>query len=320
MRKIALALVSCVIALTACSSGAEMIRATAEFTDVGDLAKDAPVMLADIQIGEVTDIQLKGNVAVVTFEVERDAEVPEGVTARVRRTSVLGERIVDLVLPEDLDADTPLLADGAHLDNTEVRSDLEDLVAEGSDVLGAIAASDLAVMIQEGGRGFGGQGARLRALLRNYEDIVAAYDEDSDEIVSLIDSMGSFNRKIAARADAHYQALENSARSIEVLKEESADLEDAVIALNRLAVGGKAILEEHSDEMTRFFSQMRTILDVLVNHTDDIETLLKYAPGHNENTQRVEYAEFNQVVQEFVICGLNDDPNDRARRCTEHEE
>ena len=316
MRKLIVALAACLVALTACSSDGEAIRVTAEFTDVGDLAKDAPVMLADIQVGQVTDIALKGNLALVTFELDEKAEVPEGVTARVRRTSVLGERILDLVLPEDLSADTPLLADGAHLDNTEVRSDLEDLVDEGADVLGAITASDLAVMIQEGGRGFGGQGARLRALLRNYEDIIAAYDEDSDDIVSLIDSLGSFNSKIAARAAAHSDALENSARSIRVLKEESADLEEAIIALNRLAVGGKAILTEHSDEMTRFFSQMRTILGVLANETHNIEALLKYAPGHNENTQRVEYAEFNQVVQEFIICGLNDDPDSVARRCT----
>lgn len=320
MKRIALALVISLVALTACSSGSDAIRATAEFTDVGDLAKDAPVMMADIQVGKVTDVGLQGNMALVSFEVDPSAEVPEDITVRVRRTSVLGERILDIVIPEDLPADAPLLADGAHLDETEVRSDLEDLVAEGSEVLGAVTAADLAVMIQEGARGFGGQGARLRALLRNYEDIVHAYDEDSDDIVSLIDSMRSFNSKIAARASAHSKALENSARSIRVLREESADLEEAVIALNRLAVGGKAILSEHSDEMSRFFRQMRIILTVLNGETDNIETILKHASGHNENTQRVEYAEFNQVVQEFIICGLNDDPDSMARRCTEHGE
>ena len=47
----------------------------------------------------------------------------------------------------------------------------------------------------------------------------------------------------------------------------------------------------------------------------DINGLLHYAQLHNRNTQLVEYQEFNQVVQDFVICGLNDDPSDRARRC-----
>jgi hypothetical protein len=44
---------------------------------------------------------------------------------------------------------------------------------------------------------------------------------------------------------------------------------------------------------------------------------MKWAPGHNYNTQAVEYSEFNQVVQQFVICGLNDDPSNPARTCNE---
>jgi hypothetical protein len=29
----------------------------------------------------------------------------------------------------------------------------------------------------------------------------------------------------------------------------------------------------------------------------------------------VEYTQFNLILQEFIICGLNDDPSDPARRC-----
>jgi hypothetical protein len=67
--------------------------------------------------------------------------------------------------------------------------------------------------------------------------------------------------------------------------------------------------------MTHFFAQTRTILGVLQQEQADINGLLKYGPIHNRNTQLVEYREFNQVLQDFVICGLNDDPSDPARRC-----
>jgi hypothetical protein len=67
--------------------------------------------------------------------------------------------------------------------------------------------------------------------------------------------------------------------------------------------------------MIRFFDQTAKIMKVLAREQDSIELFLKWAPGHNANTQRVEYAEFNQIVQEFVICGLNDNPRDPARRC-----
>jgi hypothetical protein len=67
--------------------------------------------------------------------------------------------------------------------------------------------------------------------------------------------------------------------------------------------------------MRRFFSQTRTILGTLAGQQVSIEQLLKWAPAHNRNTQLVEYREFNQVLQDFVICGLNDNPNDPARSC-----
>ena len=300
------------VSLAACSND-DGITVSARFEDVGDLAEGAPVMVSDIQVGKVTDIRLAGSDAMIEMSIDPEAEVPTDVTARVRRTSVLGERIIDLVIAEG--AGDTLLADGDRLNDTEVRSDLESLVAEGSEVIGAIAAADLAVMIQEGGRGFGGNGRELRGLLNNYSEIVTAYASRGEELQGLIDSLGSFNATIARESTAHERALENTRRSFEVLSEESGRLERAIVSLNRLARGSRGFLNAHVDEMKNFFAQMRVILGQLEGQQRDIERLLRFAPHHNRNTQLVEYVEFNQVVQDFVICGLNDDPDDPARQC-----
>ena len=47
--------------LAACSGGGGTFVASAKFGDVGDLAQDAPVMMADIVVGKVTDIRLVGH-------------------------------------------------------------------------------------------------------------------------------------------------------------------------------------------------------------------------------------------------------------------
>ena len=316
MKRIALALAALMTATAfAGCSGSDGIDVTATFEDIGDLANGAPVTMADIKVGQVKFSRLAGNEAVVTMTLDPEAEVPQGVTARVRRTSVLGERIVDIVLPEDLSDSTPLLQDGDHIDDTVVRSDLEDLVDEGTDVFSAISASQLAIMIEEGAKGFGGQGVELGNLLQNYQQIVSAYAGRSKQISRLIGSLKNFNETIAADAEAHAQSVVNTERSIAVLNEESGRLEQAILSLNRLAKGSESILTAHMDEMGRFFSQTRIILGVLEDEQRSIRELLKWAPGHNRNTQAVEYVDFNQVVQDFIICGLNDDPNNKARRC-----
>jgi phospholipid/cholesterol/gamma-HCH transport system substrate-binding protein len=295
--------------------GEEDIILTARFDDVADLAPGAPVMLADVTIGKVQEIELDGTRARVTMSVDPAARLPQGAIARVRRESLLGEKIIDFVIPETVPADAPLLQNGAEILQTEVRPDLEDLVREGVDVLGPIAASEVATLVDEGAKGFGGRGDELRTMITNFDAIVSAYARNTDDIRGVIENMGRFNSILATRAQAHARSVANTAQSIGMLREEVDRLAAAIRALTRLSIGGRLILEDHSDEMSRFFQQMRVILGALRQEQDSIELLLRYAPLHNRNTQVTEMFEFVQVYQDFIICGMNDDPDDPARRC-----
>ncbi len=297
-----------------CSSSGGL-RVQARFTDVGSLATQAPVMMNDVKVGEVSEIALDGNLGLVTMTLDPAADVPEGVTARIRSTSLLGERILDLVIPEDLPLSAPALADGAMITNTLVRPELEDLVREGTDVLAPIAASQIATLVDEGAAGFAGQGENLNQLLGDLTTVVHAYTGQTDEIRSIIGSLNELNSTLAEEAKAHGQSVLNTDRAIEMLAQESDELQAAIHSLTRLARGAKGILDEHFDEMDRFFEQLRVIVGVLADRQQDIVNVLKFAPRHNRNTQLVEYADFNQIFQDFVICGINDDPTDPARTC-----
>jgi phospholipid/cholesterol/gamma-HCH transport system substrate-binding protein len=248
--------------------------------------------------------------------IDPAAHVPDGVIARVRRTSLLGERIVDFVVPDGLSENAPMLKNGAMISDTVVRPDLEDLVKSGSAALAPVAAGELATLVDEGAKGFGSSGQDIRTLIGNLHDIVHAYAGRTGDIESVISSMNQLNSTLAQHAPAQGLSLVNTDKALRSLREQMPVLKAAIIQLDRLAVGGRSVLQAHSDEMSHFFTQMRTILGVLRAQQGDIENLLKYAPLHNRNTQLVEYAEFNQVLQDFVICGLNDDPSDPARRCT----
>lgn len=295
----------------------DTITLVARFEDVGDLAPSAPVMMADVQVGKVDEIKLDGFRALVTMSVSRDVRVPVGTIARIRRTSLLGERIVDLVVPETVPLDASLLQDGDEIEYTETRADLEDLVREGVDVLAPIAASEISTLVDEGAEGFGGRGEQLGQMLRNFEEIVSAYRANTKDIEGVIENVGRFNEILATRAESHARSVENSAQAIGILRTEINRLENAIVALNRLSVGGRLILEDHSDEMDRFFDQMNVILRVLQEEQDSIELFLEWAPNHNQNTQITELYDFVQVYQDFIICGMNEDDNDPARDCKE---
>ncbi|HEX2031509.1 MAG TPA: MlaD family protein [Actinomycetota bacterium] len=316
MRRVAAIALIAAVASAACGFGGDgAVTVRARFDDIGDLAPAAPVMTSDVQIGRVDAIELDGDRALVTMSIDEEAAVPRGVIARIRRTSLLGERIVDLYIPPELPPSAPPLEDGDVIAMTETRADLEDLVIEGVDVLGPIAASEIATLVEEGARGFGGHGKDLRILLRNFEEIVRGYAARTDDIRGVIVSLGRFNSVLASRAVEQARSLENSAQAMSVLSEEVDRLERAIRALDRLAVGARGILTAHSDEMDRFFRQMRVILRVLRDEEDSLVKILRWAPLHNQNTQLTEYKRFVQVYQDFIICGLNEDPDDPARSC-----
>ncbi|HVL64574.1 MAG TPA: MlaD family protein [Actinomycetota bacterium] len=314
MRRLAAVVLVLALAAPACTRNGDALNVQARFDDVADLVPMAPVMYADIAVGQVESIRLAGDRALVAMEIDPEAEVPANVIARVRRTSVLGERVIDLVAPEEGPAGD-LLKDGATIADTEVRADLENLVIEGSDLFGAISASELADMVDTGAEAFGGRGADLAQIVVNFRDITRAYSKETGRIENLIRSIDRFNTTVASRSDAHKQALRNTARAIAVLDEESGRLERALGSLARLALASRDILDDHVDEMDRFFDQAHVIFETLRRQQRSIELLLRWAPRHNRNTQLVEYLDFNQIFQDFVICGLNDNPDDPARRC-----
>jgi phospholipid/cholesterol/gamma-HCH transport system substrate-binding protein len=315
VRRLCVLVVAALVAGSACTDDREMLTVSARFDDVADLAPRAPVMFADVRVGNVKDIRLSGARALVTMKLDPRADVPRGVVARVRRTSALGERIIDLVAPDNIPAGAPALEDGAAIADTEVRADLENLVVEGSEIFGAIGASQLATLVDEGARAFGGRGEQLAILLRNLESITGAYRNETGDIKELVESIDEFNSTMASESEAHSRAIANTARAIEMLDDQGARLRRAIASLARLATGGRSILNAHADEIDRFWSQTNTIMRTLAEDQKAIRELLQLAPGHNRNTQLVEYAEFNQILQDFVICGLNDNPNDPGRRC-----
>jgi virulence factor Mce-like protein len=318
MKKLVPLLTGLALVLAGCGGANGPITVTASFGDVADLAPGAPVLLADIQVGKVTGIDLKDNRALITMDIQRQARVPRDVTARARRTSLLGERIIDLEIAEGLPANAPPLQDGQHIAQTVVRPDLEDLVVEGTQVLSPISASEIATLVDEGARGFGSRGPELRSLLRSFQKIVGAFSQETDTIESIINSANQLNTTIASEADAHGLAVQNTERALRVLREESDRLENAIRALNRLAVGGGSLMRAHFDDMDRFFPQMRSILGAVRSQLSSLVRFLYWNILHNRNTQMVEYREFNQVLQEFIFCGFNEN-KEPARNCTDPE-
>lgn len=305
--------------LASCSQGGD-VHATATFDDVADLADGAPVQMADITVGEVASIDLddSGTRAEVELAVDRDAGVPAAVVARVRRTSPLGEKFIEL-RPTDPNAeDPPLLEDGATIENTEVVPDLEQLVGSGTDFFAALGAGELAVLLDESAEGFGGQGENIRTVLESFETVAGGFAEHTEDIERLVVSIDQLASDTGPAAQAHADALGNLADTVDVLDDESDQLLDVMASLAGLSAEGDELLEEHADEMAHQIDGMRSLARAVASEQASLADLITGLEGHNEALQLGVRDFFTQVLNDFVICGIpggGDDPNDRLNTC-----
>lgn len=107
---------------------------SADFTDIGGLKVRAPVTIAGVRVGEVTNIELQANElnAKVTMKLRADKKIPyEDVSARILTEGLLGSNYISIVPGfEDAAGDHPYLRQGDTIAKTQEAIILENLIGQ----------------------------------------------------------------------------------------------------------------------------------------------------------------------------------------------
>ncbi|MDX1510081.1 MAG: MlaD family protein [Nitriliruptorales bacterium] len=310
----ALGVVLALVATFLLFSGNETITVTAVFDDVGDLVTRSHVRAGDVPIGTVTKIELTtdGQRALVTMEVEPDTGLPaaDQIVAVLSRTSLLGERFVDLRAPED--GGTGALADGDQVAMALTTSDLEQLVSTGDALLSISLIGNVALSIQSSAEALGGQGQSLTTLTDRLRDVIGQYNAESGDLLRVIDAFESFTATLAPDAELNAEGFSILDETTRVLQRQDERLLDTLNELRRLAEVGARILSDNADEFDNSFRRLRLLLEQLNRNESNVQDLITWVRRHNahvsngvftfnDGTQFIEHA---QVWLDFIICGL----------------
>lgn len=108
---------------------------SADFTDIGGLKVRAPVSVAGVKIGEVTNIELQpGSLsAKVTMRLRRDKEIPfTDASARILTEGLLGSNYISIVpgFDDDENKSHPYLRGGDVIAKTQEAIILENLIGQ----------------------------------------------------------------------------------------------------------------------------------------------------------------------------------------------
>lgn len=262
-------------ALSACGGGGT-ITLTATFDDVGDMVARHSVQLADIRVGEITKIELTDDFrARVTMEVDGSIPIPQDVVPVVGKTSLLGEKFIEL-RPEGESDEGPFLVDGADLGVGIEAPELEYVAEKAIGLLGAVVSTDIATLIDTGAEGFGGRGADLRRLIDNLGVISQTLADRSQQIGTIIDGLDRATQTLAAGDDDISRLLANLAETTQVLVDNRQKALDALQALSRLAGIQNDLLDRYQTDLDRQIGQVDAILVRVASNSADVERLVTW--------------------------------------------
>ncbi|HVX18035.1 MAG TPA: MlaD family protein [Acidimicrobiales bacterium] len=285
---------------------------------VGDMASGAPVEISDIPIGNVTRISLDKTQtkARLTLSVKKSAKVPADVSVRIRRSTPLGEKFVELVPANG--AGSELLHDGQELSGVAV-PDVEELVSSGTDLFAALSADQIAVLIDEGAKAFGGRGPQLRQILDDFDTVAKGYVTRTGTITNLVHDVKTLTDSLAPNSAANAQLLTNLAQTTQILSDQSNHFLDLLSSLNNLARQSTSLIRDNFDRIVLQTHTLRVLTDEVAKQQDALGNILKYLPAHNQTLIKgVDGQDFAQTMNDFVICGLpggGEDPNDPVNSC-----
>lgn len=291
------------VGLAACGSSpaGSLIHTQAVFSDVNSLTTGASVQMADVNIGTVTGIHLDGHQALVQMAIRRNAGVPADVSAQLQQTTVLGEYVVDLVPGK---AAAPALRDHEAISSATVIPGLQQFVQSGTEVFGAISASELSSLIDNSAQAYGGQGPRLHALLDHFATVLHGYSTQTTQITSLINRIDGFSAGLAPDAQANAQALTNLAQATTVLAQQSNQFVSLLQSLNTLATQTRSILDTGLPDIEAQVAGLQATAQQLAASQTQLAQLLQLVPKANQNLAAATYQHEVQVLNNIIVCGV----------------
>lgn len=290
------------VCLAGCGGGGTAtITTSALFSDAGTLAQGAQVKVADVPVGSVSAISLEGSRAKVTMSIDRSARVPANVTAKIDRTTILGERYIALAIPKH---PIGLLANGEPIRRTAVVPTVEQVLGAGSEVFGAVSASDLAEIVNAGGQGFSGEAASLHQLLGNLSTVAAGYASRTAQIATAVKSLDRLGSTMAPTSGPDAQAIANLSGTVKVLSANSAQFEKLLQSLDDVSQQGATILSNQYPQIVDQLQALAAVGRQLAQHQQDLAQLLEWLPQHDATMTESVRNNFLQILNNLIVCGV----------------
>jgi phospholipid/cholesterol/gamma-HCH transport system substrate-binding protein len=238
----------------------------AQLPDVVVIQQNTRVRVADVNVGNVTKIEVQDWHALVTMRINGDVQLPANSTAKVGQTSLLGSMHIELAPPTD-EAPRGELKDGSviPLSAAATYPTTEQTLASVSVLLNGGGLGQLQEINQTFAKALAGRENDMRSLLHQLDTFIASLNAQTDDIITATESLNSLAGQVAASNATVDKALTTIPQALAVLSDQRTKIADAVDALGKFSAIATSTVNQTRESLVDNLRNIAPVLRELAN-------------------------------------------------------
>jgi len=240
-----------------------------QFRDVLDLVPQSSVKVNDVTVGTVDEIELTGYTAEVTVLLRDDVELPDNALAKIRQTSLLGEKFVSLEPPVEGASSDPLSDDDLiPLERSGRNAEVEEVLGALSLLLNGGGVAQLKTISVELGKALEGRETDVRQVLSRIDTFMGTLDRNKEDIVEAIEKLNRLAVALKGQTETIELTLDELPAALASIDRQRDDLVRMLDALDELSAVGTEVIRQSKEATIESLTKLEPILNKLAEAGD----------------------------------------------------
>ncbi|OMC22145.1 virulence factor Mce family protein [Mycobacterium sp. SP-6446] len=238
----------------------------AQMPDVVTIQENTRVRVDDVNVGNVTKIELQDWHALVTMRINGDVRLPANSTAKLGQTSLLGSMHIELAPPKD-EPPSGQLTNGSviPLARASLYPSTEQTLASVSILLNGGGIAQLQEINQSIAKAFAGRENDMRSLLGQLDEFIARTNDQTDDIIAAAENLNSLAGQVADKDPVVDKALTTVPKALAVLADQRTKIADAIDQLGKFSALAADTIHQSRESLVNNLRNIEPVLRSLAD-------------------------------------------------------
>lgn len=247
----------------------------AVFTDATGVLNGDPVKIAGVEIGKVVGFEVDEGEATISMEIQEEVDIPTNAVADIKFLNLLGQRVVNILEPDDpasesfADGDTiPLNQTRPALDLSVVFNNLRPLIqSTNPEEINTVSRAILKV--------FKGREDEFAGILGNVGELTKTLADRDQRLARLVENLDDVTAILNDQKGDIKGSLAEFTEFMETLAELTPQIERTVDNLTTASGKFGGLIERNRTNLERDLADLATLLAIVNDNLGPLDRIAK---------------------------------------------